>query len=231
MTSIRDEYTGLLPRRWLWAVVGCLGPMLLGLPMMRQDGIYTMKMCDEFMGQLLLPILALLEICFVAHGYGILRFSHDICFMVKKWPRFLIKFLWKYVCPAILLDCKAALKVTEDWGPRDPDERLRYHAFLKSQGFGRVVSLSEEAAQEGGSQRESGSLEDNEGGGGGSPSGKRAGDAVASQKSQQPDPTAPPPHNPIAMPADEPSDVLLTSASPSSTTGPPVVTASSTNES
>ncbi|XP_077553042.1 sodium- and chloride-dependent glycine transporter 2-like [Haemaphysalis longicornis] len=253
MTPIRDEYAGLLPRRWLWAVVGCLGPMLLALPMMRQDGIYTMKMCEEFMGQLLLPILALLEICFVAHGYGLLRFSHDICFMVKKWPPFLIKFLWKYICPAILSglccfnavlfrkleigehnlpgwtvavgvlivlaglaivaffcvyhfylsewDCEAALKVSEDWGPRDPDERLRYHAFLKSQGFGRVVSLSEDTAQEAGSQHDSVSLEGNEGG-------KRSRDA--SQPSHA-DSTVP--HNPPAGPAVDPVDVPPTSAS------------------
>ncbi|KAH7931976.1 hypothetical protein HPB52_025073 [Rhipicephalus sanguineus] len=31
-------------------------------------------------------------------------------------------------------DYDAALAINEDWGPRDPDEHLRYLAFLKSQG-------------------------------------------------------------------------------------------------
>ncbi|XP_077512946.1 sodium- and chloride-dependent glycine transporter 1-like [Amblyomma americanum] len=181
-------------------------------PHIRNDGIYTMKMCDAYLGELLLPALALLEVCFVVHGYGLIRFSHDMCFMLKKWPTFFMKFLWKYLCPGLLLslfitnavffrqlqiaeydlplwticvgimlvliglaivvvfcvyqfyvfewDCEAALEVSDDWGPRDPDERLRYHTFLKSQGFGAVAPSSGEAT---GSQGSSSSERDSDG--------------------------------------------------------------------
>ncbi|KAH9369932.1 hypothetical protein HPB48_001809 [Haemaphysalis longicornis] len=114
------------------------------------------------------------------------------------WP----KPAWRANSPTVSLqDCEAALKVSEDWGPRDPDERLRYHAFLKSQGFGRVVSLSEDTAQEAGSQHDSVSLEGNEGG-------KRSRDAPQPSHA---DSTVP--HNPPAGPAVDPVDVPPTSAS------------------
>ncbi|KAK8784202.1 hypothetical protein V5799_009429 [Amblyomma americanum] len=72
LSSVRDELSPeLRPRRWLLAAAGCLAMMLCGMPMTRHDGIYTMKMCDAYLGELLLPALALLEVCFVVHGYGL----------------------------------------------------------------------------------------------------------------------------------------------------------------
>ncbi|KAH6939517.1 hypothetical protein HPB50_018941 [Hyalomma asiaticum] len=209
LSPVRDEFSPTLrPRRWVLAATGCLALMFFGLPMTRQDGIFTLKMCNAYFGDLLLPMLALFETCFVVYGYGLNRFCHDICFMLKRWPSFTLRYSWKYICPAILLsisitnvvffeklhiggydlpvwttgtgvtlvfigvaivavfsvyhlyvlewctgttettlcvqDYDAALEVNEDWGPRDPDERMRYHAFLKSQNIGTVVTLSED---------------------------------------------------------------------------------------
>ncbi|XP_049519095.1 sodium- and chloride-dependent glycine transporter 2 [Dermacentor silvarum] len=198
LSPVRDEFSHTLrPRRWVMAATGCLALMFCGLPLTRHDGIFTMKLINAYFGDLLLPMLALLEMCVIVHGYGLIRFSQDICFMLKKWPSFTLSFSWKYTCPAILLglcitnamfveklkiagydlpvwatyvgvtlvfiglaivvafciyhlyvfewDYDAALRISDDWGPRDPDERLRYHAFLKSQNIEAVVNLSEGA--------------------------------------------------------------------------------------
>ncbi|KAH8040423.1 hypothetical protein HPB51_010203 [Rhipicephalus microplus] len=197
LSPVRDEFSpAVRPRRWVLAATGCLVLMLFGLPMTRQDGIFTLKMFNAYFGDLLLPMLALFETCFVVHGYGLKRFSHDITFMLKKWRSFTLMFLWKYLCPAIMLgicitnivfferlhvagydlpqwmtyvgitllfmglaivvafcvyhlyicdwDYDEALAVNEDWGPRDPDERLRYHAFLKSQDAEAAVDAPSE---------------------------------------------------------------------------------------
>ncbi|XP_072142236.1 sodium-dependent proline transporter-like [Dermacentor andersoni] len=198
LSPVRDEFSPTMrPRRWVIAATGCLALMFCGLPITRHDGIFTMKMINGYFGDLLLPMLALFEMCVIVHGYGLIRFCHDICFMLKKWPSFELRFSWKYTCPAVLLglcitnamffeklkiagydlpvwatgvgvtlvfiglaivvafcvyhlyvfewDYDAAMKISDDWGPRDPDERLRYHAFLKSQNVGAVVTLNEDA--------------------------------------------------------------------------------------
>ncbi|XP_075725047.1 sodium- and chloride-dependent glycine transporter 2 [Rhipicephalus microplus] len=197
LSPVRDEFSpAVRPRRWVLAATGCLALMFFGLPMTRQDGIFTLKMFNANLGDLLLPMLALFETCFVVHGYGLKRFSHDITFMLKKWSSFTLMFSWKYLCPAILLgicitnivfferlhvagydlpvwmtyvgitllfiglaivvafcvyhlyicdwDYDEALAINEDWGPRDPDERLRYHAFLKSQDAEAAVDAPSE---------------------------------------------------------------------------------------
>ncbi|XP_065297736.2 sodium-dependent proline transporter-like isoform X2 [Dermacentor albipictus] len=198
LSPMRDEFSPTLrPRRWVMAATGCLALMFCGLPITRHDGIFTMKMINGYFGDLLLPTLALLEMCVIVHGYGLIRFCHDVCFMLKKWPPFELRFSWKYTCPAVLLglcitnavffeklkiaghdlpvwgtcvgvtlvfiglaivvafcvyhlyvfewDYDAAMKFSDDWGPRDPDERLRYHAYLKSQNIEAVVTLNEDA--------------------------------------------------------------------------------------
>ncbi|XP_075534834.1 sodium- and chloride-dependent glycine transporter 2-like [Dermacentor variabilis] len=47
--------------------------------------------------------------------------------------------------PVTRHDYDAAMKISDDWGPRDPDERLRYHTYLKSQNIEAVVTLNEDA--------------------------------------------------------------------------------------
>nr|XP_037273708.1 sodium- and chloride-dependent glycine transporter 2-like [Rhipicephalus microplus] len=116
LSPVRDEFSpAVRPRRWVLAATGCLVLMLFGLPMTRQDGIFTLKMFNAYFGDLLLPMLALFETCFVVHGYGENKKDYD-----------------------------EALAVNEDWGPRDPDERLRYHAFLKSQDAEAAVDAPSE---------------------------------------------------------------------------------------
>ncbi|XP_049270114.1 uncharacterized protein LOC119385915 [Rhipicephalus sanguineus] len=167
LSPVRDEFTPTLrPRRWVLAASGCLALMFFGLPMTRQDGIFTLKMFNAYFGDLLLPMLALFETCFVVYGYGEYR-RHPLTMGARRgicvtnivffeklhiagydlpvWTTCVgitLVFIGLAIVVAFCVyhlyicewDYDAALAINEDWGPRDPDEHLRYLAFLKSQG-------------------------------------------------------------------------------------------------
>ncbi|KAH7962352.1 hypothetical protein HPB52_015589 [Rhipicephalus sanguineus] len=120
LSPVRDEFTPTLrPRRWVLAASGCLALMFFGLPMTRQGICVTNIVFFEklHIAGYDLPVwTTCVGITLVFIGLAIV-----VAFCVYHL----------YICE---WDYDAALAINEDWGPRDPDEHLRYLAFLKSQG-------------------------------------------------------------------------------------------------
>ncbi|KAL3226333.1 hypothetical protein MRX96_004427 [Rhipicephalus microplus] len=130
LSPMRDEFSpAVRPRRWVLAATGCLVLMFFGLPMTRQ-GIcitnivfferlhvagYDLPVWMNYVGITLLFIGLVIVVAFCVYHLYICDWDYD-----------------------------EALAINEDWGPRDPDERLRYHAFLKSQDAEAAVDAPSE---------------------------------------------------------------------------------------
>ncbi|XP_077553650.1 sodium- and chloride-dependent glycine transporter 2-like [Haemaphysalis longicornis] len=114
LTSMKDEFPYLQQRPTMLAAIGCLAGFLFGIPYTTQGGLYILNAFDSEIGGKLLRWIAVLEMAYLAAGYGIERFSLDAEFMMgvpTGWPA---KICWKYVCTiGLTVICVASVIQTE----------------------------------------------------------------------------------------------------------------------
>ncbi|CAN7940541.1 unnamed protein product, partial [Ixodes hexagonus] len=81
----------------------CMFSFQLCLLLVLQNGFYVINILDTYVGGILLPGVALYEVVALVWLYGSHNLSRDLEFLRGRPPSPLTMFLWKFVCPAILL--------------------------------------------------------------------------------------------------------------------------------
>ncbi|KAG0425583.1 hypothetical protein HPB47_027255 [Ixodes persulcatus] len=136
LTPIKDEFPACQRHPTRLAFTFCAAYFFLCLPMATKGGIYVLNFLDTYIGGVLLFLLALCEAVSLSLVYGVNRFALDCEFMMESPPGNLIKLCWKFLCPIALINCRQALKPLNTWGPKDPEIRLKYDAFMAERGYG-----------------------------------------------------------------------------------------------
>uniref|UniRef100_UPI00398EA6C7 sodium-dependent neutral amino acid transporter B(0)AT2-like n=1 Tax=Pristiophorus japonicus TaxID=55135 RepID=UPI00398EA6C7 len=76
---------------------------VIGMLFTQRSGNYFVMMFDDYSATLPLIIVVLLEVIAVAWIYGADRFMDDIQAMIGRRPVVLYKYMWKFVCPIMMV--------------------------------------------------------------------------------------------------------------------------------
>ncbi|XP_060705683.1 sodium-dependent neutral amino acid transporter B(0)AT2-like [Hemiscyllium ocellatum] len=103
LTPLLDNFSCLARRKSIFTVVCCLLGFVIGMIFTQRSGNYFVTMFDDYSATLPLIIVVLFELIAVAWVYGADRFMDDIQAMIGHRPVVVYKYLWKFVCPIIML--------------------------------------------------------------------------------------------------------------------------------
>ncbi|EEC02324.1 sodium/chloride dependent transporter, putative, partial [Ixodes scapularis] len=95
--------TRLQSRTPAFVMIFCMFSFQLCLLLVLQNGFYVINILDTYVGGILIPIVALYEVVALTWLYGSHNLSRDLEFLRGRPPSSLTMFLWKFLCPAILL--------------------------------------------------------------------------------------------------------------------------------
>ncbi|XP_048254887.1 sodium- and chloride-dependent glycine transporter 1-like [Haliotis rufescens] len=103
-TTIIDSYPRMFAkRRGILTAAICLVYFLMGLVFCTQGGPYIFQLIDWYIAALSVILFCFLECIAVGWIYGIDRFSKDIELMLGHPPPIILRFLWCFVIPVVLL--------------------------------------------------------------------------------------------------------------------------------
>ncbi|XP_051899023.1 sodium-dependent neutral amino acid transporter B(0)AT2-like [Pristis pectinata] len=103
LTPLLDNFPSLSRRKSLFTVFCCTLGFITGMIFTQRSGNYFVTMFDDYSATLPLIIVVLFELIAVAWIYGTDRFMDDIQAMIGRRPFFLYKYLWKFICPIIMV--------------------------------------------------------------------------------------------------------------------------------
>ncbi|XP_070198562.1 uncharacterized protein [Littorina saxatilis] len=89
--------------RMLLLVVIVLLLFLLGLSTVTQGGLYVVQFLEHYVYLLSVPAMCLAEVMTLMWLYGVQRLANRVSDMTGKGESFLWKWLWKFLCPAVLV--------------------------------------------------------------------------------------------------------------------------------
>ncbi|XP_075730742.1 sodium- and chloride-dependent glycine transporter 2 isoform X2 [Rhipicephalus microplus] len=140
LVPLKDEFTFLRKYPATMSIVTAAVSFLLGISMTTQGGLYVLNLIDTYIGGMILPMIAVMELYTVCWFYGPERISLDVEYMLGSPPSLFLKLCWVAVCPIALTDWVKCLRPARDWGPRDPVLYVDYIRFLRRRGVDRSVS-------------------------------------------------------------------------------------------
>ncbi|XP_072889543.1 sodium-dependent neutral amino acid transporter B(0)AT2-like [Hemitrygon akajei] len=103
LTPLLDNFPLLSRRKSLFTVFCCILGFITGLLFTQRSGNYFVTMFDDYSATLPLIIVVFFELMAVAWIYGAEKFIDDIREMIGDRPFFLYKYLWKFICPIVML--------------------------------------------------------------------------------------------------------------------------------
>ncbi|XP_076450373.1 sodium-dependent proline transporter-like [Babylonia areolata] len=104
MTVICDQFPHTLAkRRTLVTGVVIFFLMVTSLIFVSQSGVYWFQLVDWFVASYNLTSVAILEVFVIAWVYGADRFAEDIEMMIGRKPPVIMRILWCFVSPIILV--------------------------------------------------------------------------------------------------------------------------------
>ncbi|XP_072127770.1 sodium-dependent neutral amino acid transporter B(0)AT2-like isoform X1 [Mobula birostris] len=103
LTPLLDNFPLLSRRKSLFTVFCCILGFITGLLFTQRSGNYFVTMFDDYSATLPLIIVVLFELMAVAWIYGADKFINDIREMIGDRPFFLYKYLWKFICPIVMV--------------------------------------------------------------------------------------------------------------------------------
>ncbi|XP_059809665.1 sodium-dependent neutral amino acid transporter B(0)AT2-like [Hypanus sabinus] len=103
LTPLLDNFPLLSRRKSLFTVFCCILGFITGLIFTQRSGNYFVTMFDDYSATLPLIIVVFFELMAVAWIYGADKFIDDIRKMIGDRPFFLYKYLWKFICPVVML--------------------------------------------------------------------------------------------------------------------------------
>ncbi|KAL1430708.1 hypothetical protein MTO96_002311 [Rhipicephalus appendiculatus] len=71
----------------------------LGISMTTQGGLYVLNLIDRYIGGMILPMIAVMELYTVCWFYGPERISLDVEYMLGSPPSLFLKLCWVAICP------------------------------------------------------------------------------------------------------------------------------------
>ncbi|XP_041376806.1 sodium- and chloride-dependent betaine transporter-like [Gigantopelta aegis] len=104
ITAIVDSFPHvLLQKRILMTAVICIVCFLIGLPLSFQGGVYIFQLIDWYVAVFNLMFVGFIEVVIIGWIYGADRFGDDIELMLGRRPPLIIKLLWRFVSPLMLV--------------------------------------------------------------------------------------------------------------------------------
>ncbi|XP_067875988.1 sodium-dependent neutral amino acid transporter B(0)AT2-like [Heterodontus francisci] len=103
LTPLLDNFPCLSRRKSIFTVVCCMLAFVIGMIFTQRSGNYFVTMFDDYSATLPLILVVLFELIAVAWIYGADRFMDDIQVMIGRRPVVLYKYLWKFLCPSLML--------------------------------------------------------------------------------------------------------------------------------
>ncbi|XP_062517467.1 sodium-dependent neutral amino acid transporter B(0)AT3-like isoform X2 [Corticium candelabrum] len=105
LTDLLSELGHMWPFRTKWRILTILSVvgLLLGLVFVIQSGYYTFQLFNTYSVSLPLLGIALCECITVCWIYGVERFRNDMEVITGKLPHMIWVYVWKYVCPIVIL--------------------------------------------------------------------------------------------------------------------------------
>ncbi|KAK8785574.1 hypothetical protein V5799_008060 [Amblyomma americanum] len=102
LVPLKDEFPVLRKYPSTLSIVTSTISFLVGLSMTTEGGLYVLNLIDTYIGGMILPIIAVMELYTVCWFYGPRRISLDVEFMLGSPPGSFLKLCWVLVCPAAL---------------------------------------------------------------------------------------------------------------------------------
>ncbi|XP_046562234.1 sodium- and chloride-dependent glycine transporter 2-like [Haliotis rubra] len=103
-TALVDKYPKALSRkRWLVTAGVCVIFFLAGILLCTQGGPYIFQLLDWYISALSVFLFCTLECVTVVYIYGVKQMSKDVEMMLGKPLPIVVKILWAFVIPAVLL--------------------------------------------------------------------------------------------------------------------------------
>lgn len=140
LVPLKDEFPALRKYPATLAIVTSAISFTLGMSMTTEGGLYVLNLIDTYIGGMILPMIAVMELYAVCWFYGPRRISLDIEFMLGSPPGFFLKLCWVLICPAALTILVARSIMTHT---RTSDRGKLYPLWADALGiFFVVVGLS-----------------------------------------------------------------------------------------
>ncbi|XP_037288935.2 sodium- and chloride-dependent glycine transporter 2 isoform X1 [Rhipicephalus microplus] len=102
LVPLKDEFTFLRKYPATMSIVTAAVSFLLGISMTTQGGLYVLNLIDTYIGGMILPMIAVMELYTVCWFYGPERISLDVEYMLGSPPSLFLKLCWVAVCPIAL---------------------------------------------------------------------------------------------------------------------------------
>lgn len=102
LVPLKDEFKFLRKYPATMSIVTSGISFVLGISMTTQGGLYVLNLIDTYIGGMILPIIAVMELYTVCWFYGPRRISLDVEYMLGSPPGFFVKLCWVAICPIAL---------------------------------------------------------------------------------------------------------------------------------
>ncbi|XP_065293920.1 sodium-dependent proline transporter-like isoform X1 [Dermacentor albipictus] len=102
LVPLKDEFKFLRKYPATISIVSSGVSFLLGISMTTQGGLYVLNLIDTYIGGMILPIIAVMELYTVCWFYGPRRISLDVEYMLGSPPGLFLKTCWVAICPFAL---------------------------------------------------------------------------------------------------------------------------------
>ncbi|KAL1444841.1 hypothetical protein MTO96_029436, partial [Rhipicephalus appendiculatus] len=102
LVPLKDEFTFLRNYPATLSIVASAISFFLGISMTTQGGLYVLNLIDRYIGGMILPMIAVMELYTVCWFYGPERISLDVEYMLGSPPSLFLKLCWVAICPIAL---------------------------------------------------------------------------------------------------------------------------------
>lgn len=102
LVPLKDEFTFLRKYPATLSIGTSAISFFLGISMTTQGGLYVLNLIDTYIGGMILPMIAVMELYTVCWFYGPRRISLDIEYMLGSPPGLFLKLCWVVICPVAL---------------------------------------------------------------------------------------------------------------------------------
>lgn len=102
LVPLKDEFPILRQYPAAMSIITSFIGFVCGLCMTTRGGMYVLNLIDTYIGGLILPMIAVMELYTVSWFYGQRRLCLDIEFMLGSPPGAFVKICWLLVCPFFL---------------------------------------------------------------------------------------------------------------------------------
>lgn len=102
LVPLKDEFPALRHHHGTMSIVASFLGFLCGLCMTTRGGMYVLNLIDTYVGGMILPIIAIVELYTVCWFYGPRRLCMDVEYMLGTPPGTFVRVCWVFLCPISL---------------------------------------------------------------------------------------------------------------------------------